>query len=45
MGHEFVPLATRADADEFLEEHKGKRILQFDQVPAEIIDQVDRGRF
>jgi nitrous oxide reductase accessory protein NosL len=45
MGHEFVPLATRADADEFLEEHKGKRILQFDQVTAEIIDQVDRGRF
>ena len=27
MGHEFVPLETRTDAEEFLKDHKGKRIF------------------
>jgi copper chaperone NosL len=29
MGHELVPLATRADADEFLKEHKGTKLFRF----------------
>ena len=45
MGHELVPLETRADAEEFLKDHKGKRILTFEQVTAEIITKVDGGRF
>jgi copper chaperone NosL len=45
MGHEFVPLASRADAEEFLKEHKGKRILTFDRVNPEIVHQVDHGKF
>ncbi len=45
MGHELVPLATAEDAADFLKEHKGKRMLRFDQVTREIVDQVDRGRF
>ena len=45
MGHEFVPLETRADAEEFLKDHKGSRILNFEQVTPEIVDKVDNGKF
>ena len=45
MGHELVPLATKEDAEEFLKEHKGKRILTFDQVGKGIPAQLDAGRF
>jgi len=45
MGHEFVPLETRADAEEFLKDHKGRRILGFEQVTAEIVTKVDNGKF
>ena len=45
MGHELVPFATRADAEEFLKEHKGDRIMRFDEVTPEIIAQVDTGKF
>ncbi|CAA7612529.1 nitrous oxide reductase accessory protein NosL [Magnetospirillum sp. SS-4] len=43
MGHELVPLASKADADEFMADHKGKRILTFDQVGAELLKSLDRG--
>lgn len=36
MGHELVPLANRADADDFLKDHKGKRVFAFDQVTREL---------
>lgn len=45
MGHEFVPLASMADAEEFLKEHKGKRILRFDQITKEMPLQLDNGKF
>ena len=45
MGHEFVPLATKTDADDFLKDHKGKRALTFDQVTTQLVDQVDNGKF
>lgn len=45
MGHELVPLASREDAEEFLKEHKGKRILSFDQVARELPAQLDAGGF
>jgi nitrous oxide reductase accessory protein NosL len=45
MGHEFTPLANRADAEEFLKDHKGKRILRFDEITPEVVAQVDAGRF
>jgi nitrous oxide reductase accessory protein NosL len=43
MGHELVPLASKADADEFMADHKGKRILTFDQVGAELLKSLDKG--
>lgn len=45
MGHEFVPLATQADAEDFMKEHKGKRILRFDQVTQELPFRLDDGKF
>lgn len=36
MGAEFVPHATREAAAEFLRDHKGKRILTFAEVEAEV---------
>ena len=44
MGHELVPLATKADAEDFLKDHLGTRILRFDDVTPEIIAKVDAGR-
>jgi copper chaperone NosL len=43
MGHELVPLATKQDAEEFMADHKGKRILSFDQVGAELLKSLDKG--
>ncbi len=48
MGHEFVPLASMADAEDFMKEHKGKgaaRILRFDQITREMPLQLDDGKF
>jgi nitrous oxide reductase accessory protein NosL len=45
MGHEFVPLATRADAEDFMREHKGVRLLTFDQVTQEMPARLDEGKF
>jgi nitrous oxide reductase accessory protein NosL len=45
MGHEFVPLASKADADDFVKEHKGAKVLTFDQVTREMPAQLDLGKF
>ena len=44
MGREFVPFATKSDAEGFLEDHHGKRVLRFDDVTAAIIGMVDAMR-
>lgn len=45
MGNEFVPLETRSDAEDFLKEHKGKRILTFEQATPEMASRLDKGKF
>jgi copper chaperone NosL len=45
MGHEFVPLVTKEDADDFLKEHKGRRILTFEQVTKDLPLKLDDGKF
>lgn len=45
MGHEFVPLASAEDAADFLKEHKGARIVRFDEVSATLPVMLDEGRF
>jgi copper chaperone NosL len=44
MGHEFVPLISNEDASDFLKDHKGKRILTFDQIPRDLVFRVDDGK-
>lgn len=41
MGHELVPLASQEDAADFMKDHKGKRILRFDQVSAGVTQALD----
>ena len=45
MGHELVPLATQAEAEEFLKDHHGKRIVRFDEVTPALLEQLDHGQW
>ena len=44
MGHEFVPLASRADADDFLKDHKGRFVVPFADVTPRLVERVDSGK-
>ena len=41
MGHEPIPFAQKADAQKFLKEHKGKKIVRFQDVNLKMIDSLD----
>lgn len=41
MGHELIPLASQPDAEEFMRDHKGSRLLRFDQVSRAVIADLD----
>jgi copper chaperone NosL len=43
MGHEFVALASAADAAEFMRDHNGRRVLRFAEIDADWVAKVDRG--
>jgi nitrous oxide reductase accessory protein NosL len=43
MGHELIPLASEDDAKEFMKDHSGKRILDFDEVNQALLKQLDQG--
>ena len=43
MGHELVPFASRAAAENFLKDHRGKEVLAFDAVTPELIASLRRG--
>lgn len=42
MGHELVPLLNTADAQDFLTDHKGKKILKFEDVSVAVISSLDK---
>ena len=44
MGHELVPLASKADADDFMKDHKGKKLYTFDRIPAGLPYALDNGK-
>lgn len=44
MGHELVPLQSKADAEDFFKEHKGKRVLRFDEVKGGVLENLDEGK-
>ena len=41
MGHELIPFVSRSDAEAFKKDHKGKRILKFEDVKPGIIKKLD----
>lgn len=45
MGHELIPLLSKEDADELLTDHKGSRVIHFDQVKTELLLKLDEGKF
>lgn len=45
MGHELIPLATQAEAEEFLKDHQGKRIVRFDDIYPKLLEALDQGIF
>ena len=45
MGHELIPLETREDAEEFLRDHSGKRILKFNDISLPLLINLDNGEF
>lgn len=45
MGHELVALASREDAEVFMGDHQGKRMLQFGDVNQEMVFKLDDGAF
>jgi nitrous oxide reductase accessory protein NosL len=42
MGHELLPFKDQASAQEFLEDHKGTKILRFQDVTPAVIESLDR---
>ncbi len=45
MGHELVPHPDMYDAREFMKDHKGKRILTFDEITMDMLLGLDKGEF
>ncbi len=45
MGHEFIPFRNRADAEAFMTDHRGRRILSFDEITGELCRKLDQGKF
>lgn len=37
MGKELIPFASRKDADAFMADHKGKRVLRFNEITRELV--------
>lgn len=45
MGHELIPLATQAEAEDFQRDHEGKRTVRFNEVNPALLEQLDHGHF
>lgn len=43
MGHEFVPFASREAAENFSRDHHGNRILTFDEITLELVQDMQKG--
>ena len=41
MGHELIPFSSKADAEGFKKDHKGNRILRFENIKPAIIKKLD----
>jgi len=41
MGREFMPFALETDAQVFMKDHSGKKIVRFDEVTTELVKELD----
>jgi len=41
MGAELIPLANRDEADEFMRDHRGTRVLRFDEINTTVVSTLD----
>ncbi len=41
MGRELIAFSTDADARQFMQDHKGQRVLQFSRITASVIEKLD----
>jgi nitrous oxide reductase accessory protein NosL len=41
MGREFIPFQKEGDAREFLKDHKGKAVLRFQDITADVVKGLD----
>jgi len=41
MGHELIPFAAAEDAETFMKDHKGKRVLRFEEITLNVIEKLD----
>lgn len=44
MGHEFIPFALKEAAEAFQKDHKGKRVLAFDDITPELVEELRTGQ-
>jgi nitrous oxide reductase accessory protein NosL len=45
MGHELIPLVSEEDAKEYMQDHKGVKIMRFDEVKYKLLINLDNGDF
>jgi nitrous oxide reductase accessory protein NosL len=45
MGHELIPLVSEEDAKEYMQDHKGVKIMRFDEVKYNLLINLDNGVF
>jgi len=44
MGHELIPFDSEKNADTFLTDHNGLKILRFHEINAELLDKLDKAK-
>lgn len=44
MGHEFIPFATREAAADFKKDHKGTRVVSFEEITIPLLDSMRQGQ-
>jgi copper chaperone NosL len=45
MGHELVPHDSSEEAREFMQDHRGRRVLRFEEITPELLKALDESRF
>ncbi len=44
MGHELIPFDSQKNADTFLSDHNGLKVLRFDDINTELLDKLDKAK-